>query len=739
MRYFAVLLAMAASAAPRPAVEDKVKDRFVPAPYGSQTIGGILGERLRVNLEGRLLHVDEAALLGGFQSRPGKQAWIGEHAGKFLHAASNAYEYSRDERLKALMDRMARALVAAQLPDGYLGTYTGDKRWTSWDVWVHKYDLIGLLSYYKITGWEPALDASRKAGDLLCRTFGDAPGQRDIIQSSTHVGMAAMSVLEPMVELYRYTGEKRYLDFCRYITRTYDQPNGPKIIRSLLETHSVYKTANAKAYEMMSNLVGLVELYRLTGDEQFLKPAVIAWDDIRAKRLYITGATSSHEHFKDDFVLPGFEAAAVGEGCATVTWLQLGWQLLRVTGEAKYAEELERTVYNQLLGAQDPHNGNICYFTALAGKKPYGPGVNCCVSSEPRGISMIPQLVWGTRDKGLAVLFYVPGGIRGKLKSETTFPLSGDVALTMESAGSFPLYLRVPEWTKRYTAKAAGKTFTGRPGEFLTIDRDWKLGDRIDIRVDMEPHVIAGGQSYPNSVAIRRGPQVLAIERAVNPDLPYLHLAAAKQSTVRLREAKAPGWWGSQVYALGAVVVAKGEKRNREVLLVPFADANEYTVWLSKPGALSTAPVAVTGFSKETWSRAGDIEGSICDERVDTFRRTIGNAAAKEDWYAVEMAEPREIRRIVFRHGKVFDNGGWFDTSAGKPRIEVKSAKDSPWETIATLDSYPRADSSAAPALADGQPFEVKLAQPVRSLAIRIAGRPARDFSSCAELSGYDR
>ena len=769
MRYFAILLAVTAVAAPRPAVEDKVKDRFAPAPYGAQQIGGMLGERLRVNLEGRLLHVDEAALLAGFQSRPGKQAWIGEHAGKFLHAAANTYEYSRDERLKALMDRIARALVAAQLPDGYLGTYTDDKRWTSWDVWVHKYDLIGLLSYYKITGWEPALDASRKIGDLLGRTFGDTPGQRDIIQSSTHIGMAAMSVLEPMVELYRYTGEKRYLDFCRYITRAYDQPNGPKIVSSLLETHSVYKTANAKAYEMMSNLVGLVELYRATGDEQFLKPALIAWDDIRAKRLYITGTTSSHEHFKDDFVLPGFEAAAVGEGCATVTWLQLGWELLRVTGEAKYAEELERTVYNQLLGAQDPHNGNICYFTALTGKKPYGPGVNCCVSSEPRGISMIPQLAWGTRDKGVAVLLYVSGEIRvelstepagsmrggrtvgslaigdrglprgQRLKSETTFPSSGDVALTVESAGSFPLYLRVPEWTKHYTAKVDGKTLAGRPGEFLAIERDWKPGDRVDIRIDMEPQLLPGGASYPKSVAIRRGPQVLAVERAVNPDLAYLHLTAPKRSAIRLREAKAPGWWGSQVYALDATVVADGKRRDREVLLVPFADANEYTVWLSKPEALSTAPVAVTALGKETWSRAGDIEGSICDERTDTFRRALGNGVAKEDWYAVEMTEPREIRRVVFRHGKVFDNGGWFDTSAGKPRIEIKRAKDSPWESIATLDSYPSADSSSPPQITDGQPFEMKLAQPVRALAIRIAGKPARDFSSCAELSGYDR
>ena len=200
-------------------VSDKVADQFVPARYGDQQIGGILGDRMEVNLNGRLLHFDEQAVLRGFQHRPGEQAWCGEHAGKFLHAAANTWLYTHDENLKTLMDRVARELIAAQMPDGYLGTYTDDQRWTSWDVWVHKYDLIGLLSYYRATGYTPALEASQQIGDLLCRTFGTGPGQRDIIESGTHVGMAATSVLEPMVNLYRATGDKKYLDFCEYLVR----------------------------------------------------------------------------------------------------------------------------------------------------------------------------------------------------------------------------------------------------------------------------------------------------------------------------------------------------------------------------------------------------------------------------------------------------------------------------------------------------------------------------------------
>ena len=577
MRNVCLLLmaGIASAQPPQTVVSDRIADRFVPAPYSRQKIDGLLGERLRVNLEGRLLHLDERGVIEGFEHRPGKQAWIGEHAGKFLHAAANTWLLTQDPRLKTLMDRVARELIATQLPDGYLGTYVDDKRWTSWDVWVHKYDLIGLLSYYQATGYTPALDAARKIGDLLDRTFGDQPGRRDIVQSSTHMGMAAMSVLEPMVMLYRYTGEKRYLDFCYYITRAYNQPNGPKIIRSLHDTGSVFHTANAKAYEMMSNLVGLAELYRLTGDKTFFEPAEIAWKDIVTKRLYITGTTSSKEHFKDDNDLPADDAASVGEGCATVTWEQLNWELLRLTGEVRYAEELERTVYNQLLGAQDPHNGNICYFTPLDGKKKPTPGINCCVSSEPRGISMIPQLAWGARGSGIAVLLYTPGEVTigdVKLKSETKYPLDGAVTLTVEPAAAkrFALDLRVPAWTANFTAAVGGKRFKGVPGQYLTIDRRWRPGDRVEIRMDMTVHVLPGGKSYPDSVALRRGPQVLALEASVNPGVALDR--AVPDKTLRLTDSDA----SRQIYAVAG-------SDGKPLLLVPFADAREMRVWLRKP------------------------------------------------------------------------------------------------------------------------------------------------------------
>ena len=576
------LITAAAALAASPVVPYAIHDAFTPAPLEGQKIEGLLGERMRVNLEGRLLHVDEKALLEGFQHPPGKQEWIGEHVGKYLEAGCRVWRITHDERLKTQMDRMVRALIAAQHPDGYLGTYVDAKRWTSWDVWVHKYNLLGLLAYYETFDYPPALDASRKIGDLLHRTFGDGEGKRDIIASSTHQGMAATSVLEPVMYLYRDTGDQRYLDFARYILRAWEQPNGPKIISSLRSTGSVFKTANAKAYEMMSDLVGLTEYARVTNDLAALEAAKTAWNDIRTHRLYITGTTSSHEHFLDDAVLPGEQDADVGEGCATVTWLQLTWQLLRITGEPKYAEEVERTVYNQLLGAQDPANGNICYFTPLDGRKKATPGINCCVSSEPRGISMIPQFAWGELGKGIAILLYTPGRMTTSLAtihSTTAYPLDGVVDLRImpiKPGAKFPLAMRVPAWTRSFTATIGTEKITGKPGQYLILDRKWKAGDTVHLEIEMTTRVLSGAPTYKQSVAIARGPQVLALEESLNPKVPHMENASPIAGAELKRVTIPVEWSGRQVYTIAGA-------DSQTLLLVPFADAKSYRVWLAKP------------------------------------------------------------------------------------------------------------------------------------------------------------
>ena len=586
---------------PKPRIADVVKHHYVALPAGTQQLGGQLSERFATNLEGRLLHVDEAGLLDGFRQRPGKHAWIGEHIGKFLDAGTRVYRYNKDARLKTLMDRMVKELLATQEADGYMGTYTAAEKWTSWDVWSHKYNLMGLLAYYQTTGAEASLHAAVRIGNLLDNTFG--AGKKDLIAAGTHVGMAATSVLGPMVELYRATGDARYLAFCKYILNAYDQQNGPGIVSTLAKTGSVLKTANAKAYEMISNLLGLVKLYEVTGDKTLLDTATTAWKDISENRLYLTGSTSSKEHFQEAHFLPGEIKNNIAETCVTVNWLELNIELLSLSGEAKFADQIEKTVMNHLLAAQDAKNGDFSYYTPLNGSKPYTPGINCCVSSGPRGISMLPELAWGQLDGSPAVTLYTAGKARQtvatadgpievQLRAKTDFPKSGNVTFELKNSrsGKFPVFLRVPAWATTFTV--SGESQPGTPGTFMRIERNWKTNNKLQVKMDLPVRVEQGGQSYVGRVAVVRGPQVFAMEVGndePNPAPALRQLVALQGPLDSLPLALLPKHHGL-AFSTPALVwetlkeAAKATKRN--ITLVPYADARFPQLWLLKEDSI---------------------------------------------------------------------------------------------------------------------------------------------------------
>lgn len=576
-----------AQTAVAPAVRPQAPDVFVPADYPETKYTGYLGRRMALNVEQRLLTLNVDTLLRPFQQRSGGQWWLGEHAGKYIHAATYAWRFTGNEALKARLDDAVRKLIAAQLPNGYLGTYPEKDRFIErdglswdgpvWDVWAHKYGLIGLLTYYQATGNQPALQAGQKAADLLCHTFG--PDKKSIVRASSHVGMASTSVLEPMAVLYGLTGEKRYLDFCHYLIAAWKQPPAPNLLESLLEHGNVYKTANNKAYEMLSNLVGLMELYRLEGDPRYLQACQAAWEDIHRRRLYPVGTTSYAEHFTDDSVLPseartGDSEPKIGEGCVTVTWLQLTMRLLHATGAPRYASALERTIYNALPAAQSPHAGQVCYFLPVNGRRRYGevshglpPDISCCSSSVPRGLALIPELVAGSLHGHPALLQYEAGAHRVtarvdgasvpvELLVRTDYPASGRIQIEVRPprAARFPLLLRVPEWAEAFAATVGETRHQGVPGEMLRIAREWIPGDVVEIAIPMKIQSHPDPDKDSDKIWLRRGPQVLAQDEQVsqNGGLPA-------------------GWWGGQIYPV------TGKRNGAEVrlLLVPFAEAGQ--------------------------------------------------------------------------------------------------------------------------------------------------------------------
>ncbi|HEX9002059.1 MAG TPA: beta-L-arabinofuranosidase domain-containing protein [Blastocatellia bacterium] len=579
---------------------NKVSDRFSPADPGAVQLQGFLGDRCQKNARVRLLARNENELLGGFQQRPGKQAWVGEHAGKWLHAATLAWRYTKDAELKAKLDRVAAGLIATQQPDGYLGTYADGQHWAmgkeqGWDVWVHKYNLIGLVTYATYGGNPAALDAAKKAADLLLKTFGKE-GALDINERSTHAGMASGSVMEPMVLLYRTTNDERYLEFARFLAEKWEEPNGPKIISTLTNQKSVQQTANAKAYEMLSCLVGLCELYRATGDAKYLTPAVNAWQDIVTNQLLITGSGSSKEHWTAPRQFPSSAQSDVAETCVTVSWIQLNQQLLRLTGQARYGDELEKTVYNHLAAAQRPDGGAWAYFTALDGKKPYKTEQNCCTSSGPRGWAMLPALAYMTSEDGVVINFFTSGTAALKVggetvvvRQQTAYPVDGRVAITVTvpKPMKFALRVRVPLWS----AIAGYKT---KPGDYWVLRQTWSRTQTITLDFSIPIRVVPGEGGSAGKLAVVRGPQVLAVDEQYNPGLNLISAAAISirppqlKSSVSQRDAD-----GGPVYETPAVLMQDTEmfKTGERITLrlVPFASAGasgrEFGVWLSQSRA----------------------------------------------------------------------------------------------------------------------------------------------------------
>lgn len=726
------------------------------APASSVRLGGWLGARVDANARNRLLNVDVAPLLAGFQKKPGTHPWIGEHVGKWMHAATLAWANSGGSALRMKLDGVASALIAAQENDGYLGTYVPEERFglfdgADWDVWSHKYCLLGLLTYHRYTGHAGALNAARKAGDLLISNF---PAKRSILAAGTHKGMAATSVLEPIVLLYRLTADQRYLAFARYIVASWEEDGGPSIVKTLLNEGKVRKTGNGKAYEMLSNIVGMSELARVTGDRALIDASLNAWADIVDTQRFITGTTSRWEYFQADHDLRGDNMAHVGETCVTTTWIQLNLSLLQLTGEARFGHELERSWYNHLSAAQHPGGDDWCYFTALEGRKHYDKDITCCHSSGPRGMALAPLAAYlvGRGDDGrdaLLVNSFEPsratlmlGGQSVTVEQRSEFPRRGQATLRLAMAkpANFGIKVRAPDWARPMAVEGASL----RDGWAEIPARLWRSGDVISIEYALTSSLIEGDHHLEGRAAINWGPFVLAYEQEANKSLAVPYLLRLKRAAVPVRSATGmPLGFEAQVATdEGPVQVAK---------FCTFADAGAdggvYRVWLRAPDAAGAPPhesLLIGGM--ESRSRMGTLAGSINDEDYETLVATNDGRYADEDWFAIGLDKPVTARRIAFMHGRNFHDGGWFDTSAGKPRVQIRQTPDGLWETIGTFDRYPTTTASDAGMLLQSWmnfEFELTLDAPRTFVALRVIGKPSsgdnpkQSFASCTQLQAF--
>ncbi|HEY5369914.1 MAG TPA: glucuronate isomerase [Hanamia sp.] len=195
-----------------------------------------------------------------------------------------------------------------------------------------------------------------------------------------------------------------------------------------------------------------------------------------------------------------------------------------------FLNQIEKSIYKNLLGAENPETGCISYYTLLMGKNPFSCGISCCTSSVSRGIAMIPYFTFGNLKNVPTLMLYEPASykknittaskkiIHLSLQIESNFPENGDAVVTLNTSQttSFPLALRVPSWCSSFTATFGTKEYKGIANQNLIINRIWKSGEKIKVSFKMPIQTIAGDKSYPNQIAFQRGPQVLALDDSLN-------------------------------------------------------------------------------------------------------------------------------------------------------------------------------------------------------------------------------
>jgi hypothetical protein len=563
-------------------------------------------------------------LLAGFRHRPGSEFWhkslnaayAGEFVGKWLHSATLALEnMPNDTVLAERIRQIVNGLMKCQMEDGYLGTYLKKDRWKTefehgWDVWVHKYVLIGLLSYYRIMGDERALETCRRVGDLLIQTFGD--DKRDIVASGTHTGMASTSVLEPMSLLYQYTGEDKYREFCDYVVRRADA--GPKLMTNIEKEHSVAKVGNGKGYEMMSTYIGLVEYWRGTGFERGLNAAMLAWESIANDHLFITGAPASNPHFRSE---PVKTSSKCVETCDQVMWIQLNWQLLRSTGDSRYGAMLHRHIYNHMLAAQHPDGIRWCYYNHMEGTHYWPPqgedwwtmgysgAIHCCGSNGPRAIALIPAFAYMTGKDNLAINLYETSTFRANVKGipvvvrqQTNYPWDGHIVIDIEveKPTEFDLQLLIPGFAQSATIQLSGAKLNIpiEAGKYATVHRTWSGKTKIILNLPMP--IVA--HQLNGRYALSRGPIILALEdiqgktalfQNVIPDLSSVKKASWEEPEISYETANQRIWAieRHRVNLKGKEINPENKSASSELTLVyrPFCEVGTspwqtFSIWL---------------------------------------------------------------------------------------------------------------------------------------------------------------
>lgn len=522
----------------------------------------------------------------------------------------------RDPELEKYVDGVIEKIAAAQWEDGYLYTFYSlperqpEKRWT--DI-RHKHELYcaghffeGAVAYYQATGKRKVLDVAIRLADYIDSVFGpdkkhDVPGHEEI-----EIGL---------VKLYRVTGDEKYLKLAKFFLDERGQTGSRKIYGEYCQDHKpVVEQTKAVGHAVRAGYLysGMADVAALTGDAGYVEALERIWQDVVAKKQYITGGVGARrggESFGSDYELPN--KSAYCETCAAIANAMWNHRMFLLHGDAKYIDVLERVIYNGFLSGISLSGNNFFYQNPLAsdGKYQRSPwfGCACCPTNIVRFMPSLPGYAYAQQGDVVYVNLFIGGSATIKmgsntvrLEQQTRYPWDGDVKIIVEPkrSGKFTICVRIPGWARneafpsnlyRFLNESYEKVtlkVNGEPVEvnidkgFASISRKWKKNDIIQLNLPMPIRRVV---SHPNvkdntgRTAIQRGPVVYCFEQVDNPQ--------GVSKLVLPAEAKLQTQYHDDL--LGGVVTIKGEGKNIDVVAIPYyawahRGKGEMAVWLPK-------------------------------------------------------------------------------------------------------------------------------------------------------------
>jgi len=586
-------------------VAQTTKDEPFPLDLAQVKVGGEIGRRIDITATNNVLRlkVDEDFLASFEKKNDARNNYVA--LGKLIDSVVKLAYYTRNEKLISLKEHLISQIIKWQEADGYIGNMLPDSRmWKVWDLHEMNYIIFGLLTDYKLFREQRSLIAARRAADYILRNWSKIPP--DWEKKTKIASWVSVTGLDrTMLTLYGVTGDQRYLEF-ELVQRDLENWNPGIVIgrRTLVEGH---------VYAYMAASLAQLELFRIHPEEKLLGPATEGLHFMTANNgMTITGGVGQAEIWTAD----QDGGRDLAETCSTAYQIRVYENLLRLEGDARYGDLMERTIFNTLFAAQSPEGRRIRYFTPLEGNRVYNEADNvCCPGNYRRIISELPSMVYYRAGKGVAVNLYSPSkahivrddGSSITVQQQTDYPNSGHVLIRLDPSepASFPLKLRIPSWCKSAAVIVNGKPFEGTctPGTFVVIERLWKAGDQVVLDMPMEWRLVQGRQRQAGRAAVMRGPLVFCLDPGQAKSLAQQDAADLGRMVIDLASiepvpvpsnAVRPSGIACRLKA-GTVPGAMGDEGDITLTLSEFADPNGKACYFRVPDLSKTSADELTG------------------------------------------------------------------------------------------------------------------------------------------------